>query len=212
MTSDWRSSKLPDGVTNRLLLVRHGETHKSARGLCYGKLDVALAPEGLQQVENTARVIKPFKPAVIYSSPRLRATDTAAVVKRACQCDVVVDEGLAELDFGDFEGLRYDEAERDYPEIYKQWMSHPTKVQFPNGESYDQMVDRVLRSISRILIEHRDQIVVAVAHGGVNRIVLANILKLASEHIFRLDQSYGAVTCIDYFEETPLLRVMNWLD
>jgi len=191
MNSDWRSAELPDGVTHRLLLVRHGETQESARGLCYGKLDVALCAAGLQQVQHTADLIRPFKPSAIYSSPRQRATDTAAAVSRECQLD--------------------EEAERHYPDIYKQWMHQPTKVHFPNGESYDQMATRVLQSISRLNAKHQNQSIVVISHGGVNRIVLAKVLKLESEQIFRLDQSYGAISCIDYYEQTPLVRVMNWL-
>jgi len=211
MNSDWRSAELPDGVTHRLLLVRHGETQESARGLCYGKLDVALCAAGLQQVQHTADLIRPFKPSAIYSSPRQRATDTAAAVSRECQLDTTVEENLAELDFGEFEGLKYEEAERHYPDIYKQWMHQPTKVHFPNGESYDQMATRVLQSISRLNAKHQNQSIVVISHGGVNRIVLAKVLKLESEQIFRLDQSYGAISCIDYYEQTPLVRVMNWL-
>ena len=211
MSEDWRSSDLPEGVTHRLLLVRHGETDRSARGLCYGKLDIALSQTGRQQAVQTAQLIKPFKPSAIYSSPRLRAIDTAKAISHACQLDAIVEQSLAELDFGDFEGLSYQEVERRYPELYKQWMKHPTKVCFPNGENYDQMSIRVIESMSQLKIKHKGQTIVTVAHGGVNRIVLANVLRLKPELVFRLDQSYGAVSCIDYYDQTPILRIMNWL-
>ena len=211
MSVGWRSPDLPEGVTHRLLLVRHGETDRSARGLCYGKLDIALSQTGREQASQTAQLIKPFKPSVIYSSPRLRAIDTAAAVGHACQLDAIVEQRLAELDFGDFEGLSYPEVEHRYPVLYKQWMKHPTKVCFPNGESYDQMSVRVIESISQLKMKHKGQAIVTVAHGGVNRIVLAKVLMLKPEFAFRLDQSYGAVSCIDYYDETPVLRIMNWL-
>lgn len=211
MSADWRTPALPEGVTHRLLLVRHGETEKSALGRCYGKLDIALSSIGQAQANLAARLIKPLQPSVVYTSPRVRATDTAAAVSRACQLNPVVEDNLAELDFGDFEGLRYEEAERAYPDIYSQWMEEPTKVRFPNGESYEQMKTRVIRSISQLIAIHRNQTMVVVAHGGVNRIVLASALTLESEQIFRLDQSYGAINCIDYYDETPIVRVINWL-
>jgi len=112
---------------------------------------------------------------------------------------------------GSNEGLKYEEAEQAYPDIYKQWMNQPTKVRFPNGESYDQMAARVLQSISSLIEKHEKETIVAIAHGGVNRIVLAKALMLEPEQIFRLDQSYGAINCIDYYDQTPLIRVMNWL-
>ncbi len=211
MSEDWRSPGLPEGVTHRLLLVRHGATDRSAKGLCYGKLDIALSQTGRQQAVQTAQLIKPFKPGFVYSSPRLRAVDTAAAVSYACQLDTLIEQSLAELDFGDFEGLSYQEVEQRYPDLYKQWMKHPTKVRFPNGESYDQMSTRVIDSMSQLKMKHKGQTIVTVAHGGVNRIVLANVLMLEPEMVFRLDQSYGAVSCVDYYDETPVLRIMNWL-
>ena len=211
MSSAWQSSELPAGVTHRILLVRHGETAHSARGLCYGKLDVDLSPTGFKQAAQTAQLIKPFKPQAIYSSPRLRALDTAAAITNACALDVIVDDNLAELDFGDFEGLSYEEAERQYPDLYQQWMAHPTNIQFPNGESYAQMSSRVINFTSQLISRHKGQTIVTVAHGGVNRIVLAKTLGLKSEWIFRLEQSYGAINCIDYYGDTPVLRTMNWI-
>jgi alpha-ribazole phosphatase len=211
MNNDWRSSALPEGVTHRLILLRHGETDAAFRGRCYGKLDVALSVQGQLQISASATLIQPLKPAAIYTSPLLRAKDTAEVVGQACQLEPIIENGISELDFGDFEGLRYEEAEREYPEIFQQWMRHPTKVCFPNGESYDQMVARVVESTSRLKQHHKQETIVVVAHGGVNRIVLAKELKLASEHIFRLDQYYGAINCIDYYDDTPLVRTMNWL-
>lgn len=210
MSIHWRSSELAEGVTHRLLLVRHGETAHSARGLCYGKLDVALSPTGFQQAGQTAQLLKPFKPQALYSSPRQRALDTADAAAKACQLDTIVEERLAELDFGDFEGLSYEEAERQYPDLYKQWMTQPTKIQFPNGESYTQMSERVIEAVSQLRQRHTNQTIVLVAHGGVNRIVLAETLNLNPDMIFRLDQHYGAVNCIEYYGDSPMLRTMNW--
>ena len=70
---------------------------------------------------------------------------------------------------------------------------------------------RVIELMSQLKMKHKAQTIVTVAHGGVNRIVLAKVLMLKPELVFRLDQSYGAVSCIDYYDETPVLRIMNWL-
>ena len=211
MSQDWRTSALPNGVTQRLFLVRHGETEASARGRCYGKLDVALSANGVRQMQASAALLKPFSPAAVYSSPRVRAIDSAAAICHSCGLSAIIENSLAELDFGDLEGMRYEEVERQYPVFYQQWMSNPTNVTFPNGESYAQMAARVNRVVSTLVKKHMNETIVVVAHGGVNRIVLANILGLKSEQIFRLDQSYGAVNCIDFYDDTPVLRIMNWL-
>jgi len=71
LSAIWQSSQLPAGVTHRILLVRHGETAHSARGLCYGKLDVALSPTGFKQAAQTAQSIKSFKPHGFWGLRRL---------------------------------------------------------------------------------------------------------------------------------------------
>jgi len=122
-----------------------------------------------------------------------------------------VNEQFAELDFGDFEGVRYEEVESEHPEFYADWMARPTDVKFPNGESYASMSTRVVSGYTYLIENGTNETSVLVAHGGVIRIILAHVLELASENVFRLDQSYSAISCLDYYGHTPVLRVMNWL-
>lgn len=209
MSGDWRSAECPPGVTRRILLMRHGETHASARGRCYGKLDVPLSDEGRLQVQRATRLIQTLKPDAIITSPRIRASDSAAIVASACKVSVQTEEHFAELDFGDCEGKRYEEVERENPAFYARWMASPTEVIFPNGESYAAMAARVVRAYQQLVDAAAHNKLLVVAHGGVNRIILAHVLGIAPEHVFRLEQTYAGVSCIDYYDTTPLVRVMN---
>jgi alpha-ribazole phosphatase len=211
MSSDWRQPGTPPGVTQRIVLVRHGETDASAKGHCYGKLDVPLSERGRLQMADTAGLLAPLQPAAVISSPRIRAHDSAVIIARTCSLTVSINEAFAELDFGDFEGLKYEDVKAKHPDFYARWMAHPTEVTFPNGESYTAMAERVCYGYEALLASGTDNVRVLVAHGGVIRIILASVLSLQPEHVFRLDQSYSAVTCIDYYENTPVIRVMNWL-
>lgn len=211
MSGDWRQDTLPPGVTQRVFLVRHGETDASAKGRCYGKLDVPLSLLGIQQIAQCAQLLAPLNPTAVISSPRVRALDSATAIASACSLSVSVNEQFAELDFGDFEGVRYEEVELNHPKFYADWMARPTEVNFPNGESYASMSARVVSGYEQLLTNGVNDKSVLVAHGGVIRIILAHVLVLAPEHVFRLDQSYSAISCLDYYGATPVLRVMNWL-
>lgn len=211
MSADWRQASLPDGVTARMLLVRHGETVPEARGICYGRLDVALSRHGVEQIRRAADLLSAFEPDRIVSSPRVRALDSARLIGAACHLEVGIESDFAELDFGDLEGMRYEEAARSYPDFYAAWMASPTEVTFPNGESYAAMSRRVAERYAACLADSTDKSTVLVAHGGVIRIILAQALQLEPGMVFRLEQSYAAISCIDYYESTPLVRVMNWL-
>jgi len=120
-------------------------------------------------------------------------------------------EELAEIDFGDFEGLLYDEIAARYPETYRQWMEKPTQVRFPNGECFAEMQERVMKAFRGILARHEGETVALVSHGGVNRIIIAWALRMPEDCLFRLAQPYAAVSLLELVEGVPSLQVLNAL-
>jgi alpha-ribazole phosphatase len=184
---------------SRLILVRHAEPAEHARGRCYGSLDVGLSSAGAHDAERLATL----ECDVVYSSPRIRAIDTA----RAITTTIQVDDDLRELDFGELEGRTYDEIAASEPELYRAWMERPTTVTFPGGESFAILKKRALRALDRIRTAH--DCAVVVTHGGVIRAALAEWLSMPDEAIFRLDQSYCGVTIVDWFGDVPVVRLVN---
>ena len=170
-------------MTSRIWLLRHGEP-AGVRGRCYGKLDIGLSAAGRAQMECTAECLKAEPLEAIYASPRVRTMESAGVVAGFHDCDCREEAGLCEIDFGDFEGLTYEEISARYPAIYRQWMESPTEVQFPNGESFAIMRGRVLRVFEAIRQRHAGRTVAIVTHGGVIRIVLAWALEMPDRRSF----------------------------
>ena len=119
----------------RLVLVRHAEAEESARGRCYGSLDVGLSANGCAQCEQLAAALAGEPIAAVVSSPRVRATATAAAIARPHGLEATVDPNLRELDFGELEGRSYDEIAASLPELYAEWMTRPTRVRFPGGRA-----------------------------------------------------------------------------
>jgi alpha-ribazole phosphatase len=188
---------------SRLILVRHCEPQEDARGLCYGRLDIGLSDAGREHAQRLAEALARHEWDAVYSSPRLRARETAVAVNR----DVVIDDDLREIDFGDLEGRSYDEIAATDPELYRAWMDRPTTVRFPGGESFAELKVRALEALRRIRAAHESAVVVT--HGGVLRAGLAAWLGMPDEAIFRLDQRYGGVTIVDWLDGVPLVRLMN---
>jgi alpha-ribazole phosphatase len=188
---------------NRLILVRHCEPQEDARGLCYGRLDIGLSDAGREHAQRLAEALARHEWDAVYSSPRLRARETAVAVDR----DVVIDDDLREIDFGDLEGRSYDEIAATDPELYRAWMEQPTTVHFPGGESFAELKVRAFEALDRIRAAHGAAVVIT--HGGVLRAGLAAWLGMPDEAIFRLDQRYGGVTIVDWIDDVPLIRLMN---
>jgi broad specificity phosphatase PhoE len=201
---------LPDrGAATRVVLVRHAETEESARGRCYGRLDVQLSPLGLRQAQALAASLADIALAAVYASRLSRALDTARPIAAAQGLEPVVLAALGELDFGEVEGLSYDEIEAERPELFRAWMDDPARVIFPGGESLADLRARVLPALAELRARHDREAVAVVAHGGVVRVVLAEALGLEDGALFRLDQAAGGVSVVDWLDEVPLVRVVN---
>lgn len=202
---DWR---LPKGMT-RMVLVRHGQPVEEMRGRCYGRLDVGLSSAGRLQAERAARFLAEAPLLRIYTSPRQRAMESAAPLAELKGMAVDTEAAFREIDFGLFEGLSYEEAEQRYPAVYAEWMAHPTRVRFPEGESYPEMRERVLSAGRVLRTRHAGETFVLVSHGGVNRTLLAEALGMPDANLFRMEQGYASVNIIDFYGDEPIVKLMN---
>lgn len=190
-------------------LIRHAEPDISVQGRCYGSLDVALSATGREQAAQLGERLKAEPLVAVYSSPRLRALQTAEAIAAPHHIAVEICPALRELDFGDFEGRPYDEIAASHPEIFRQWMEHPTEVQFPNGESFARMRERVLGAYHPLLMAHKGMSIALVTHGGVVRIILADALGIRPRNIFRIAQQFAALSHIRYLGDYSSVELMN---
>jgi len=190
-------------------LIRHAEPDAAVHGRCYGLLDASLSQAGREQAASLALRLAAEPFAAIYSSPRLRAIQTAEAIAARHSLDVITAPDFRELHFGDFEGRTYDDIAATHSKLYRQWMETPAEVRFPNGENFAQMRVRVLDAYRRLLARRHDQTVGIIAHGGVIRIILADALGIPDANIFRVAQRYAALNLIRYFDGYPSVELVN---
>jgi alpha-ribazole phosphatase/probable phosphoglycerate mutase len=192
---------------SRVVLVRHCEPDESVRGRSYGALDVPLSAAGHEQARAIADALRGIRLDAVLASPLRRALETAAPLALARGLEPVVHEGLRELSFGAIEGLSYDEIARERPELFESWMTNPTGTRFPEGESFSDLRERALAAATEIRSEHESAAIVA--HGGVTRMILAAALEMPDHAVFRLDQPYGAVSIVDWIDDSAVVRAVN---
>ncbi len=181
----------------RLVLCRHGEPDDSARGRFCGRFDPPLSAAGRAQAEALAAALARL---VVHTSPARRARETA---ERAA-AKPIVDEDLRELDFGEADGLRYEEVSARWPELYDEWLAAPTRVAWPGGEAFPDFLARVLAALERV-----PPPAAVVTHAGVIRAALAHWLSIPDEALFRIDVGYGRVTVVDRVDGIHVVRVVN---
>lgn len=163
-------------------LIRHGETEANQSGILQGHLDVPLSDTGRKQAELAARALSQVEFDEIYSSDLCRAMETARIIlagqenKRAAV--VNPEEGLREINCGVLQGKTLAEAEKIWPEVYKELKRDPLNAPRPGGESYLDFYRRAVAAFERIRESVRrkgltEGAVAIVAHGGTIRSLLA---------------------------------------
>lgn len=160
--------------TCRICLVRHGETAWNAERRLQGHIDIPLNETGLAQAEATAlRLLgQELRFNALYSSDLQRARQTAAAIARHHRLELNHDERLRERHYGFFQGLTYDEAERQHPEFYRRFKSREIEFAFPDrGESLAEFAERVHDALHDIANRHAGHHVLVITHGGVLDIV-----------------------------------------
>jgi broad specificity phosphatase PhoE len=179
-----------DDPGGRVLLLRHGETEWSAAGRHTGNTDVPLTDRGRARARATAAtgatLLGGRPPALVLSSPRVRARTTAELA--GLHVDRI-DGRLVEWDYGDYEGRTTPEI-REHDPDWTVW-THPT----PGGETPAQVQDRaddVLAAVAPTLDEGD---VVLVGHGHFSRVLIARWVGLpATEGVrFAMDSASWAV-------------------
>jgi len=193
----------------RLLLIRHAQPSEEMAGRCYGALDVGLSETGRAQAKRLAGALAEAPLVALYTSLLRRAVETATPLAAQLGLAPILDGRLAELDFGAFEGRSYDEIARCHPELYRDWMETPWRVEFPDGESFPQLRRRALAAMESLRRRHAGATFALVSHGGVLRAMLADCLAMPDAAIFRLLQDYAALSVVEWTDGVPHVRLLN---
>ncbi len=195
----------------RVILVRHGETDfPKNRVYCDAKEDPALNPAGLLQVKQAAKFLAQEDISAIYASPSLRTRMTAeSITKYHNQLSIVFDPNLVERNFGDWEGMYFDEIEAQYPLQYKEWKENQAAFKLGAGESVYELAERVAPVVAKVVAAHSGQAVVVVTHVGPIRVLLAKALGMPVEFYRQLNVDYASLTAVDYGVSQNNLMFMN---
>ena len=134
-------------------LARHGETDWNVHKWIQGGTDTPLNENGIRQAGALAETLQRegFRPARVYTSPMERAFHTARIVADILHAQCVRMPGLEEVRFGLWEGLTWERVEQEYPEEFRLWYDNRRYQRTPEGESYQDLLDRMLPVLADII-------------------------------------------------------------
>ena len=140
-----------------ILVARHGETEANRQRLALGRADPPLTERGVEQAAALAERLATSGIEIVFTSPLLRARETAAPIAAAAGAEVVVDDRLVELDYGEWDGKQFPDLP---PDALARWRNDPTFAP-PGGESLRAVATRVAGFCTEVL---DGPSVVAVSH------------------------------------------------
>ncbi len=193
-----------------LYLIRHGQTEYSRENRFCGSIDPPLNETGLRMAEAFGEVYAKHPWTAIYTSPRTRARQTADALASRVKLPLYVDEGLAEIAYGEWEGKRHEEVKAETPEVYAYWAKDVASRGAPGGETAFMVAARATPVIERIRHKYDDGRVLLVSHKATIRILTCALLGL-DVRLFRdrLEQPVAAVTMFALEKNGPKLKMLG---
>lgn len=194
-----------------LFLVRHGATDNNLANppLLQGRADVPLSAAGHRQAASTGRLLAGREIRRVYSSPLLRARQTAEAIAKPHQVAVETVDAIQEIDVGQWEGRSWQEIATSEPQRYQQFMANPAEHGYAGGENVTDLFRRVQPAMEELLAANLGSQIVVVGHNLVNRTFLSQLIGLPLAQVRIVNQDNCGVSVARYRGGQIKLLSMN---
>lgn len=187
----------------KVFWVRHGKTELNTGRHYYGKLDVRLSPEGVDEIKAIETDFDNC--SNVYTSSSARAIETASLLFQNIYFKT--DARLQERHMGIFEGLDYEAIKKKYPYEVKEWEVDWKEFVIPEGESARMQYERTKSFIKELEAIGEDAVVIT--HAGTIRMALCYMLGENLDLFWRFKVDTGIVvstTCYDHYWYMEMAR------
>lgn len=202
---------------SRLILIRHAEALGQGRYLGR-RTDPSLSEKGRKKAEALGITLSEPESAggnreiLLFSSPMRRTVETAELVFPGAELQMIPE--FMEMDFGDWDGMSWQEITAAAGTEYKKWLSDPVHNDPPGGETLTGFNLRVAEGLERVLMRTAGQCAYLVLHAGVIRSILCSVIGLPAERYwsFKIDcASYSEIKIMDN-DKTARTAVIEYLN
>ncbi len=159
----------------KVLLIRHGETDFNRERRLQGVMEIPLNERGRDQAASVARYLQGLSIDALYTSPILRAQETAEIIGNLIGLPPRSDERLREIEFGIFEGLTFAEVERRFPAAHRNWTTGYLAYRAPQGESRRDVQRRMRAAWDDLTAKSSHKSIALVTHGSAIAIFLGSM-------------------------------------
>jgi broad specificity phosphatase PhoE/ribonuclease HI len=205
----------PEAAATTVVLVRHGVTAHTLDKRFSGGLgggNPGLTDEGRAQVRATADWLAPLSEEidVVVTSPVRRTQESAEIIGARLGRPVSVEDGLAEMEFGTWDGMTFAEIRERFPDDLAAWLGAHDVAPGGHGESLLVVQKRVLASRDRLLEQYAGRTVLAVSHVTPIKLLVADALGAPLESVFRMELAPASVSVVSFYADgNASLRTFN---
>lgn len=189
---------MDDGSKTTIYLIRHGECAGNKEKRIRGHMDFPLNETGITQANALAEALKDKGIEHIYSSPLVRAMKTSEILAGAVGCGYEASAGFNNICIGVWENRIKAELAREVPEMWHTWLTNPEELQIEGGESLDDVMERSLAELNRIIAERKGGTIAIVSHRGVLKPMAAGALGIARPRYWRLHFDTAAYSILTH--------------
>ncbi len=185
-----------------LMFVRHGQSEANALGVYAGWADYGLTARGRAEAQAVALRLADAGAVALYSSPLIRARNTADAIASSTGLAVVEVPDLREYSFGDAERMKRDD-------VSARWGPSSAERSIPGEEGWEPFRERVERTFESLFDRHRDDLAICVSHGGWLMRVVSYIWGLGPRDGVHTTTTNCAVTVVEAIDGAPVVTAWN---
>jgi broad specificity phosphatase PhoE len=193
----------------KLYLVRHGQTAWNLGKVFRGRVDIPLDETGKKEVHLAGEALKDETIHAIYSSPLSRSLETAENIAKFQNIKVTPFEPIIDISYGEWEGKPLVEVEDQFPDLYELWLKAPNKVQFPGGESLDEVRSRTMEAVENLVAKHENENIALVAHRAPNKVICCALLGIDNSNFWRIQQDTASTNLFIYKDNQWIVAYLN---
>lgn len=158
----------------KIYIIRHGETMWNAAGKLQGWSDIELNEKGREVARITAKALKDVNFDIAYTSPLIRARETAEIIIGDRDIQIINDERIKEIGIGEAEGRVYDELIKENVENnFSKFFEHPDcYVPYNGGETFELLCKRAGDFIDNVLMKETHKKILVASHGAMIKALL----------------------------------------
>ena len=161
-----------------IYIVRHGQTVWNAARLLQGRTDIELNEKGRELAGVTGEALENVRFDRIFSSPLIRAYETACLIRGHRNIPIVRDDRLKELCFGINEGKNFKKLLENTEDPFHYFFDRPDLYQAPEGgETFEEISERAADFLRQEIEPNRKEWerVMIVGHGALNKALMRHI-------------------------------------